>query len=118
MHDRWHAEVRKRVRFQAELYAAGDEDFEVLADIYESAMHFESSMSKPEPRLHEDGSSWWQVGRNGSHDFYLGFMPDGSYGRASCGEPVGLKRDDPFVESDWWHKSKCEPGKEGYLGHY
>jgi hypothetical protein len=122
MHDKWHAEVRSRVRLQAELYAAGDDNFEIMADIYEWAMQFDSSMSKPEPTVHDDTSCWWWVGRNASHSFYVGFMPDGSYGTASFGEPAGYDVEDDdgdgYVEADWWFKKACARGGEGYMGHF
>lgn len=110
MHDRWQEEVRRRVRLQAEIYAAGDDDFEALADIYEWAMHFDSDMSKPEPTIREDGGCWWQVGRNGGCGFFAGFMPDGKYGVAFA---------DWMVDDDsYWRQRHCELGKEGYMGHY
>lgn len=57
----------------------------------------------------DDGSEWWRVGHNASHYFYVGVMADGSYGRASWG--------DPFEDSDW-NEEPSEIGDEGYIGHY
>lgn len=53
------------------------------------------------PHVREDGGKWWIVGRNASHEFYLGLLPDGTPGRADCGEGMIREGDPDFSREEW-----------------
>jgi hypothetical protein len=138
----WHEEIQRRIHERAIAFAKGDE---VLASIYHRNMHYGMSMTPDEAHVREDGSRWWCVGRNSSHEFYLGFLADGSFARAACGEDCIYEGDPEFSIEDWedggsepdlnhrteeidgkavkyhwgtkWTQRKADPSGHMYLGH-
>ncbi len=98
----WFAEVERRVRQRALLHAAGDE---VLADIYYRNMTYRMSMVPEDPWVRPDGGRWWQVGRNASHEFFNGYLPDGTPGRASNGETM-IRDTDPDFDLAHWQRAR------------
>jgi hypothetical protein len=108
----WMEEVSRRLRERAAFYAGGDEKLTMC--LYGN-MQYNMSMVPDMPYMREDGAGWWQVGRNASHEFYLGFLADGSFARASCGEEG---EDEDGYPIDKWHQRALAPGEAiGYIGH-
>lgn len=85
------------VRARAEKLADGDS---VRADIYERAMWCAQSMDVEPSLLRRDGT-WWRVGRNSSHEFYLGYNAQREFCRAAFGEDV-IREGDPQFQMDMW----------------
>lgn len=74
-----------------------------------NAAQFPANRSSTEPVTDvpdAEGVSFLRVGRNASHDFYLGWDSEGNMWRASFGEI-------------WDYIWQVEPGEDlGYIGHY
>lgn len=94
----WYEEVRRRVRARALELAGGDEK---LGLCYFGSMQFNVAMKPEAPHVRPDGSRWWQVGRNASHEFYIGFLPDGTFGSAACGDDLTMDDAPEFDLSHW-----------------
>lgn len=63
----------------------------------------------------EEGITFYQVGRNASHEFYLG-VKDGKYYRLSCGE--GGWNDEEDMPTFEKHISELDSDNWGYVGHF
>lgn len=87
----------KIVRAHAEALANGDP---VRAGIFERSMWYEHRM-EPEPPMRRNGGMWWLVGRNASHQFYLGYNAHGELCRGAYGEDT-LREGDPDFKMEMW----------------
>ncbi|MFZ4768564.1 MAG: hypothetical protein ACOYLO_00165 [Ferruginibacter sp.] len=85
----------------------------VLAEIITQSMKFKNSTNLI-PNI-KSGISFYAVGRNSSHEFYLG-RKDGETWRMSAGE--SLKNDAEGFPLTDRHISKIEGNNFGYCGHY
>lgn len=78
------------------------------------ATHMEYSDGKVEPH-EEDGIVFYQVGRNASHEFYLG-MKEGRLFRMSLGEDWNEEKQETFLAKNI--SELTNPEDWGYVGHY
>jgi hypothetical protein len=100
-HRAWYNAVFRRVEERALEHAKGDK---TLAGVYAANMKFGRQMKPSAAHVRKDGSRWWQVGQNASHAFFLGFLADGTYARASLGEDEIFEGDEDFEMAEWLHQ--------------
>jgi len=100
--------AKARDKYAVEL-AKGDE---VLVLVYRYALEYGNGQI--EDPMERDGVTLYKVGRNASHDFYLGSKDGKLYKAAMCGE---WNEKEEYIE-DWSDPREVESLQGEYLGHY
>lgn len=100
----WDREVRRRAEDEALRLAEGDP---IRAIIYRAAILYRRSFDVATADFVDYDGEFWLVGRNATHQFYLGFDTLGAFARASGGEDVICEEDPEWSMSEWmsWRDS-------------
>lgn len=102
----WDREVRRRAEEAALQLAEGDP---TRAIVYRAAIMYRRSFDvHNNSDILDNTGEFWLVGRNASHQFYLGFDLEGNLARASYGDDVLYEGVHPEWSLEKWRKLRDE----------
>lgn len=99
-----HDAAVKIVRAHAQRLANGDP---IRTEIYYRTMRYRQAMDTV-PSIVDKTGTWWLVGRNASHEFYLGFDAQGRYASGGYGEDLLTEGDPEFLLEEWQSRREWE----------